>query len=77
MSQVRAAELEDSAWALYRCGERHEDLRLIGGAPPADPLEVVANLPRANLVPGGCSSVIVRRGVLPEEPFDRSLGHLC
>ena len=74
ISQVRAAEVEGSAWAYTGAVNVTTDLRLIGGAPPADPLEVVANLQRANLVPGGCSSVIVRRRVLPEEPFDRSLG---
>jgi hypothetical protein len=51
-----------------------EDLRVLGGAPPAAPDEVVRSLPRTNLVPGGCSGVIVRRDLLPPDPFDPSLG---
>ena len=74
VSQVRAADEGNSKWAYAGSVNVTEDLRLLGGAPPADPAEVVARLPRTNLVPGGCSSVIVRRDVLPAEPFDRSLG---
>jgi len=71
VSQVQAAG--KSSWSYSGAVNVTEDLRLLGGAPPPDPAEVVANLPRANVVPGGCSSVIVRREALPVEPFDRSL----
>jgi glycosyltransferase involved in cell wall biosynthesis len=72
--QVHAASQEDAGWVYAGAVNVTEDLRLLGGAPPAEPDEVVATLPRANLVPGGCSGVIVRRDVLPQDPFDPSLG---
>ncbi len=72
-SQVRAAEQAGSRWAYAGAVNVTEDLRLLGGAPPADPVEVVAALPRTNLIPGGCSGVVVRRDLLPSEPFDPSL----
>jgi glycosyltransferase involved in cell wall biosynthesis len=72
--QVRAAEQEHGKWVYAGAVNVTEDLRLLGGAPPADPDEVVAALPRTNLVPGGCSGVVVRRDLLPSEPFDPSLG---
>jgi len=72
--QVHAASQEDAGWVYAGAVNVTEDLRLLGGAPPAEPDEVVATLPRANLVPGGCSGVIVRRDVLPHDPFDPSLG---
>lgn len=74
VSQVRAAEQQDATWAYVGAVNVTEDLQLIGGAPPAEPAEIVENLPRTNLVPGGCSTVIVRRDMLPAEPFDRSMG---
>ena len=73
-TQVDAAAREDAGWVYAGAVNVTEDLRLIGGAPPADADEVVALLPRTNLVPGGCSGVMVRRDVLPPDPFDPSLG---
>ena len=72
--QLHAASQEDAGWVYAGAVNVTEDLRLLGGAPPAEPDEVIATLPRANLVPGGCSGVIVRRDVLPPDPFDPSLG---
>ena len=72
--QVRAAEQAGRGWAYAGSVNVSEDLRLLGGAPPADPDAVVEALPRTNLVPGGCSSVIVRRDLLPLAPFNPSLG---
>lgn len=72
--QVGAAEQEGRGWAYAGSVNVSEDLRLLGGAPPSDPDAVVAALPRTNLVPGGCSGVIVRRDLLPPDPFDPSLG---
>ena len=72
--QVHAASQEDAGWVYAGAVNVTEDVRLLGGAPPADPDEVVAALPRTNLVPGGCSGVMVRRDLLPPEPFDPSLG---
>jgi hypothetical protein len=54
-----------------------EDLRLLGGAPPAEPDDVVAALPRANLIPGGCSGVVARRELLSSQPFDPSYHHFA
>ena len=73
-SQVQAASQGDAHWVYAGAVNVTEDLRLLGGAPPADPEEVVAALPRTNLVPGGCSGVMVRRDLLPPDPFDPSLG---
>jgi glycosyltransferase involved in cell wall biosynthesis len=72
MSQVRAAEDESRGWAYVGAVNVSEDLRLLGGAPPAAPEDVVSALPRVNLIPGGCSGVIVRRDLLPGDPFDPS-----
>src|SRR4030095_4236833 len=74
LMQVRAAEQERRGWAYTGSVNVSEDLRVLGGAPPADPDEVVCSLPRTNLVPGGCSGVMVRRDLLPPDPFDPSLG---
>ena len=73
-AQIDAAAREDARWVYAGAVNVTEDLRLLGGAPPADPDEVVEALPRTNLVPGGCSSVMVRRDLLPPDPFDPSLG---
>ena len=73
-AQIDAAAGEDARWVYAGAVNVTEDLRLLGGAPPADPDEVVEALPRTNLVPGGCSSVMVRRDLLPPDPFDPSLG---
>jgi glycosyltransferase involved in cell wall biosynthesis len=73
-SQVHAAGQENAPWVYAGAVNVTEDLRLLGGAPPAHPDEVVATLPRTNLVPGGCSGVMVRRDLLPPDPFDPALG---
>jgi glycosyltransferase involved in cell wall biosynthesis len=73
-AQIHAAARDDAPWVYAGAVNVTEDLRLLGGAPPADPDEVVAALPRTNLVPGGCSGVVVRRDCLPSAPFDPSLG---
>ncbi len=76
VTQVRAAEDQGRGWAYAGSVNVSEDLRLLGGAPPADPEEVVRALPRTNLIPGGCSGVVVRRDLLPSNPFDPSYRHL-
>ena len=75
--QVRAAEQEGRGWSYTGAVNVSEDLRLLGGAPPAEPAEVVAALPRANLIPGGCSGVAVRRELLSPKPFDPSYRHFA
>jgi glycosyltransferase involved in cell wall biosynthesis len=72
VSQIRAAEDGSCCWAYVGSVNVTEDLRALGGAPPAPPEEVVATLPRINLIPGGCSGVAVHRDLLPQAPFDPS-----
>ena len=72
-SQLRVAEEQNRSWAYVGAVNITEDLRLLGGAPPAEPAQVVSALPGANLIPGGCSGVVVRRELLPSEPFDPAL----
>jgi glycosyltransferase involved in cell wall biosynthesis len=75
--QLRAAEGEGRGWAYAGSVNVSEDLRVLGGAPPAEPEDVVAALPRVNLIPGGCSGVVARRELLPPEPFDPSYRHFA
>jgi glycosyltransferase involved in cell wall biosynthesis len=75
--QLTAAEQAGHGWSYAGAINLSEDLRLLGGAPPADPAAVVAELPRSNLVPGGCSGVVVRRELLPSNPFDPSYRHFA
>jgi len=70
MMQLTAAETAGRGWCYAGAVHVSEDLRLLGGAPPADPSTVVEQLPRSNVVPGGCSGVVVRRDLLPPDPFD-------
>jgi glycosyltransferase involved in cell wall biosynthesis len=54
------------------------DLQVVGGRPPLPPNAVAAGLPRRNLIPGGCSGVLVSGRVLPlDDPFDRSYRHFA
>jgi glycosyltransferase involved in cell wall biosynthesis len=68
--QLTAADEAGRGWSYAGAVNVSEDLRLLGGAPPADPSAVVAGLPQTNLVPGGCSGVVVRRELLSPNPFD-------
>jgi glycosyltransferase involved in cell wall biosynthesis len=77
ITQVHAAEEAGRGWVYAGAVNVTEDLRLLGGAPPADVDEVMAGLTRANLIPGGCSGVIVRRDLLPQNPFDPSYRHFA
>ena len=77
MMQLAAAEAGGRGWSYAGAVNVSEDLRLLGGVPPADPSTVVAELPRSNLVPGGCSGVAVRRDLLSSNPFDPSYRHLA
>jgi len=77
MMQMRACEEEERGWAYTGSVNVSEDLRLLGGSPPAEPNDVVAGLPRVNLIPGGCSGVMARRELLSPEPFDPSYRHFA
>jgi glycosyltransferase involved in cell wall biosynthesis len=72
--QLRAARRERRSWAYTGHVNVTLDMRVIGGARPAPPEEVVERLPRANEIPGGGSNVIVHRETLTEAgPFDGRL----
>jgi glycosyltransferase involved in cell wall biosynthesis len=77
LAQLRSAEEQGRGWAYVGAVNVTEDLRVLGGAPPSSPREIASRLPRANLIPGSCSSVVVRGDLLPEEPFDGSYRHFA
>jgi glycosyltransferase involved in cell wall biosynthesis len=69
--QLAAAQQTGRSWVYV--GEVHVDLsrQVVGGAPPLPPERLLARLPNANVVPGGCSGVLLRRDALcGQEPFD-------
>jgi glycosyltransferase involved in cell wall biosynthesis len=67
--QLKAARESGRSWVYT--GEVHItlDLQVVGGTPPLPPERLVERLPRANAVPGGCSAVLLRRDVLPDQEF--------
>jgi glycosyltransferase involved in cell wall biosynthesis len=77
LAQLQSAEEQGRRWAYVGAVNVTEDLRVLGGAPPASPDEIASRLPRANLIPGGCSGVAVRGDLLPTEPFDGSYRHFA
>jgi glycosyltransferase involved in cell wall biosynthesis len=77
LAQLAAAHQTGRGWVYTGAVNVTEDLRVLGGAPPASAAEVTRGLRRANLVPGGCSAVIVHRELLPREPFDGSYRHFA
>jgi glycosyltransferase involved in cell wall biosynthesis len=77
-SQLRAAEEAGRAWVYTGAVIINIDNRVIGAAPILPPETVAKGLRRANLVPGGCSGVLVRRDFLPgENAFDGSYYHFA
>lgn len=68
--QLQAVNANDRRWAYTGAVNITTDHRIIGGAPPQPPDDVARALPRVNLVPGGCSSVLVSKRALPPEGFD-------
>jgi glycosyltransferase involved in cell wall biosynthesis len=76
--QLDAIRRSGRCWAYG--GAVKIDLRgqVIGGAPPPEPDEVARRLASWNLIPGGCSNVIVGRSALRTTGgFDRSLVNLA
>ena len=72
--QLGAAREAGRAWAYTGSVNITAEDRVIGGAPPAPPEVVARELVRRNLVPGGCSGVIVRTEALDDVGlFDESL----
>jgi glycosyltransferase involved in cell wall biosynthesis len=69
--QLQAAHQTGRNWVYT--GEVHVDADgwVVGGSPPMPPERLVERLAQANVVPGGCSGVLVRRDALAgEELFD-------
>jgi glycosyltransferase involved in cell wall biosynthesis len=63
-TQVRAATETRATWVYAGAVKIDGSQRIIGGTPPPAPDVLIARLPRWNLVPGGCSGVIVARTAL-------------
>lgn len=76
-AQLGAARQQGRRWAYVGEVNVTLDLRILGGAPPPFPEEVVAGSPRANLVPGGCSGVMVHTSMLVGKPFDGTYYHFA
>jgi glycosyltransferase involved in cell wall biosynthesis len=69
--QLQAARATGRSWVYT--GEVHVDAdgTVVGGSPPMPPAALVERLAQANVVPGGCSGVMLRRDTLAgEELFD-------
>jgi glycosyltransferase involved in cell wall biosynthesis len=77
-SQLAAARATDRAWAYTGSVNMTVDDVVVGGAPPLEPDAVAERLPSANVVPGGCSGVLLDREALEgEEPFDAGYRHFA
>ena len=75
--QLDAAEAGGRAWAYAGAVEIDPDGRLLGGAPPLAPEDLVAGLHRRNIMPAGSSNVVVRADTLSRVgAFDEGLRHL-
>lgn len=76
--QVRTLRETARIWSYTGAVNITLDHRIIGGAPPPPPAEVVEGLPRANLVPAGCSTPVVRADALGRiGRFDGSYYHFA
>ena len=62
--QLDAAENASSGWVYTGSVNVNEAGRVVGGRLPLPPSQVVALLPRRNVVPGGGSGVLVHRRLL-------------
>jgi glycosyltransferase involved in cell wall biosynthesis len=62
--QIEAAEQAGRGWVYAGDVNVDADLRVLSGAPPPAPEEVMATLPRYNSVPTGSSNVVVRAEIL-------------
>ena len=62
--QLKAQRHTGAVWGYTGHVNVNIDNRVTGGAPPKPPAAVMAELPRQNVIPGGCSGVIVDKRVL-------------
>ena len=73
--QVAAADSSARSWAYVGSVNVTRDLTVIGGAPPPPPEVVAREIERRNLIPGGCSGVLVRTDTMRRlGGFDERLG---
>jgi glycosyltransferase involved in cell wall biosynthesis len=76
--QLHAATSTGAEWVYVGSVNITLRHRVSGGAPPPPPQEVIAALPQSNVVPGGCSGVMVAKPVLDAVGrFDGELGPLA
>jgi glycosyltransferase involved in cell wall biosynthesis len=76
--QLAAAESLGSSWVYSGVVEIDERGVLLGGEPPPPPEELVTKLRQRNLMPAGCSNVMIRRAAFHQVGgFDTGLRHLA
>jgi glycosyltransferase involved in cell wall biosynthesis len=76
--QLAAAESVGSSWVYSGAVEIDERGVLLGGEPPPPPEELLTKLRGRNLMPAGCSNVMVRTALFHDVGgFDTSLRHLA
>jgi glycosyltransferase involved in cell wall biosynthesis len=76
--QVQAARDSDAQWVYVGHVNINMGYKVTGGAPPLCPSELMMELPKHNVVPGGCSGVAVsRRGFAAAGMFDPGLQPLA
>jgi glycosyltransferase involved in cell wall biosynthesis len=69
--QLRAAKESGADWVYVGHVHINMNHKVTGGAPPLDPDEVLRQLGKSDVVPGGCSGVIVsKRGLAVAGEFD-------
>jgi glycosyltransferase involved in cell wall biosynthesis len=77
-AQLQEAEASRRAWVYAGVVEIDERNRLLGGEPPPPGDVLVAQLKAWNLMPAGCSNVLVRADVFRDAGgFDTALRHLA
>jgi len=77
VGQLAVAERARRGWVYAGAVEIDVTGRLLGGTPPPSPEVLVAGLTRRNLMPAGCSNVILRAELLAAAGgFDPALRHL-
>ena len=76
--QLRAARESGASWVYVGHVNINVHYRVTGGEPPLAPDELIKQLPQHNVVPGGCSGVMVSKNALQRVgPFDVRLQPLA
>jgi glycosyltransferase involved in cell wall biosynthesis len=75
LRQLRALNLSGSSWVYTGAVDINRRSAVTKGSPPPTPDTVVADLPKFNVIPGGCSGVLAARKALVQVgAFDAELG---